>query len=488
MRKIPAAKFHLCIMLMVFSIFNLFLMLHFVNDTRNYTSQEIFVISWIAIIEIAVSMILWKKMAKELLSPFTVVFFTTVVFGIGQVFGWALGMDMDYYDLQTYIPTIGMHYVGDSLLYSLDGIILFLMGGAIAYTGVHRPGLMIKETEKNKIDKEAMRLVSTFLLLVSVPAFLLNSRNVLGAVLMSGYSGMYTELNSYSQAEQFLPLLAGWLPIALLMKYALHCNTRKDYSNLAVIGMVIYIALNLFLGARSGVVMLALAFLITKHFLGTPFTKRKVIPTAIIGYIGIGFLNAVRNIRLMSNRSILDVLDAFSVSSVIGSFIGELGWSMSSLAWTMRLIHAGEPFRYGTSYLYAITAIIPNLGFWKEHPAVKANLGRWMQSLLGRTTGLGYTFIAETYANFAWFGLIAMFFFGVLLGKIMGSVTRDTAKYNYKATMVMIMIISVLLKSFVRSTFSSIMRQLVFTVILITTMISLTAKHIANRQKVSVTK
>ena len=482
MRKIPAAKFNLVIMLMVFSIINLFLTLHFVNGTRSYTSQEIFFISWIAIIEIVVSVILWKRMARELLSPFTVVFFTIVLFGMGQIFGWALGMDMDYYDLQTYIPAIGMHYVGDSLVYSLDGIILFLLGGAISYTGMHRPGLRTEDSEKNECDKKAIRVVSTLLLLVSIPAFLINSRNVLGAVFAGGYTEMYVELNSYSQAEQFLPLLAGWLPIALLMKYAIYCNTRKDYSNMAVIGIGIYIVLNLFLGARSGVVMVALALVITKHFLGTKFTSKQVVPVMAIGYIAMGLLNAVKNIRLLSNRSILDVLGAFSVSSVVGSFIGELGWSMSSLGWTMRLIHSGEAFRYGSSYLYAITAIIPNLGFWQEHPAVKANLGAWMQSLLGRTTGLGYTFIAETYANFAWFGLIMMFVFGIIVEKIMGSVTKDTARYNYKETIIIVMIISILLKSFVRSSFSSIMRQLVFTVILISVMISVVSKYLWNQE------
>lgn len=483
MIRIPAAKYNMIVMLLLCSIANLFLTIHFVDGSRNYTSNDIFLISWLAIIELCIVMILWHKMTKEYLSPFLVVILVSVLFGMGQIFGWAFKLDMNSLDLQTYIPEIGMHYVGDGLIYSLDGIILFILGGTLSFNGKKRASIKLEDTEENEIDKSAIKTVSTLLLFISIPAFLFNLWNVLPAVLAGGYSELYTEINSYSQAGQFIPLLAGWLPIALLMKYALYNTTRQDLSIISVIGISIYIVINLFIGARSGAVMLALAFVLTKHYLGTPFTKNKVIPVGLAGYFGIGILNAVKDIRLMANRSLLSVLDAFSLSSVIGSFIGELGWSMSSLSWTMRLIDNGSYFRYGESYLYAFTAIIPNLGFWAEHPAVKANLGQWMQSSLGRTTGLGYTFIAETYANFAWGGLIMMLVFGFILGKIMTSVTRDTAKYNYKATMIQMMIISVLLKSFVRSSFSAIMRQLVFTVILIIVLINLVGKLLQYRNR-----
>lgn len=483
MRNTSTSKFHLTSVIILLSVFNLFLTLYFSSGNRNYTPQEIRVISWIAIVEVLITLVLWKKMTGELLSPFLVVFFSTVFFSMGQIFGWGLGLNMGDHDLQTYIPEIGMHYVGESLVYTLDGIILFLLGATISYTGTHRVGLMTEDSEKNEIDKEAIKIVSTILLIISIPAFLINSRNVLSAVRVGGYSEMYTELNSYSQMEQFLPLLSGWLPIALLMKYAIYCKSKRDYTYISLVGLGIYIFFNLFLGGRSGVVMIVLAFLTTKHFLGTPFTKKTVIPCVIIGYFGIGLLDAIRRIRMLAGRGLFDVLSAFDASSVVGSIIGEIGWSMSSLAWTMRLISEGEPFRYGTSYLYAITAIIPNLGFWREHPAVKANLGLWMQNNLGRTSGLGYTFVAETYINFAWWGLIVMLILGYGLGKIMGSVTKETAKYNYKATFFLIMLISVLLKPFVRSSFSAIMRQLVFTVILINVLISITAITLNKNRK-----
>lgn len=170
----------------------------------------------------------------------------------------------------------------------------------------------------------------------------------------------------------------------------------------------------------------------------------------------------------------MDVLYAFitSFSSVLGDFIGELGWSMSSLVWTMHL--TGNTFRKGTSYLFAFTAIIPNLGFWKEHPAaLYSNLGEWMQKELGRTTGLGYTFVAETYINFWWYGLIVMFLFGCIASRLLSGINKENAKYNIKITFVIIMFFTCVLKSFVRSSFSAIMRPMIFTVLVLTIGITL---------------
>lgn len=302
----------------------------------------------------------------------------------------------------------------------------------------------------------------------------MNLWNILPSVISGGYSELYTELNSYSKMGQFLPLIAGWFPIALLMKYAVNAKDNPRVSKRFAIILWAYIVINLYIGGRSGAVMMVLAFFITKQYLVKPIRKKMILPFCLGGYVFIGLLNTIAQIRLQTNRSIMDVFYTFftSTSSVIGDFIGELGWSMSSLVWTMDL--GGDVFRKGTSYLFAFTAIIPNLGFWKVHPAaVYSNLGEWMQSALGRTTGLGYTFVAETYANFWWFGLIMMFLFGCIASKLLSGINKENAKYNIKRTFIIIMFFSSVLKSFVRSQFSAIMRPLIFTVLLLTVCMTL---------------
>ena len=466
-------KVNSVMMLLGICMLNFFITLYYVNETRRYTSGDMRTISIIAVAELIIVSIIWIKFAGEIFSPFYIMFVVVYIFCMGQTICWALGLDMGEMDLQKYIPYLNKHYLGDGLLYTLNGVVLFLVGAVMAYND---KGIKIEDaqTEKNIKDYIAIKNLSTVILIISIPCVCLNLWNVLPSVIMGGYSELYTELNSYSKMGQFVPLIAGWFPIALLMKYAVDAEDKPQVSKISAVVLWIYIAINLYIGGRSGAVMMVLAFFITKQYLVKPIRKKMILPVCVGGYAFIGILNAIADIRLKANRSVIDVLSAFitSASSVVGDFIGELGWSMSSLVWTMDL--TGNTFRKGTSYLFAFTAIIPNLGFWKEHPAaVYSNLGEWMQKELGRTTGLGYTFVAETYINFWWYGLIVMFLFGCIASKLLSGINKENAKYNIKITFVIIMFLTSVLKSFVRSSFSAIMRPMIFTVLVLTIGITL---------------
>lgn len=461
-------KVNSLLMLLGICIFNLFITLYYVNGTRIYTSNDIRIISVISVIELIILSIVWIKFAGEIFSPFFIMFIVIYIFSMGQTICWAFGFDMGEMDLQKYIPYLNKHYLGDGLLYTLNGIVLFLTGATASYN-VKGKKIKYFQTEKNIRDYIAIKKLSTIILVISIPCVCLNLWNVLPSIIMGGYSELYTELNSYSKMGQFVPLIAGWFPIALLMKYVVDVNDKPLISKISAIVLWIYIAINLYIGGRSGAVMMVLAFFITKQYLGKPIKKKTIFPVCIGGYAFVGLLNTIADTRLLANRSIVDMFSVFikSLSTVVGDFIGELGWSMSSLVWTMDL--TGNIFRKGASYIFAFTAIIPNLGFWKEHPAaIYSNLGEWMQNELGRTTGLGYTFVAETYINFFWYGLIVMFVFGCIISKLLSGINKDNAKYNIKITFIIIMFFTSVLKSFVRSSFSSVMRPMVFTVLLLT--------------------
>lgn len=465
-------KFKSIMIVLGICIFNLILTQYYVNGTRQYTPEEVRFISVIAVVEFAVISICWIRITGEILSPFYIMFVVIYVFCMGQTICWAFGLDMGEMDLQKYVPHLDKHYLGDGLLYTLNGIVLFMLGALMAYNPNGSKNTV--QTKKNLIDYAAIKNLSTVILIVSIPCVLINLWNILPSVILGGYSELYTELNSYSKTGQFVPLIAGWFPIALLMKYAVYCEERPQISKISAGVLWGYIIINLYIGGRSGAVMMVLAFFITKQYLGNPIRKNMVIPGVIGGYAFLGVLNAIADIRLNTNRSVVDIFSAFITTgtSVLSDFIGELGWSMSSLVWTMQLI--GDTYRKGSSYLYAFTAIIPNLGFWSIHPAtIYSNLGGWMQKELGRTTGLGYTFVAETYINFSWLGLVVMLLFGYIASFMLTKVNKENAKLNIKTTFIIIMFFTSVLKSFVRSSFSSIMRPMIFTVLLLSLGITL---------------
>ena len=483
MRYISRRKANALFILFLIEVVNLFLGWNYVTEGGTYTSDNIRLIAAITVFEVIITFVIWKKIVNEFCCPFFIVYVVSVIFGIGQCFCWTFGLDMGSMDLLEYLPKIPIHYIGNGLIYSQNAIIIFFLGALFAYSENESKKVMCEDTEANNCDYIAMETVSTLLLIISIPCVILNFKNVLTAVVAGGYSELYTELNSYSKAGQFIPLLAGWFPVALLMKYALYAKHDKVKSSISVAFLFIYIAINLFAGGRSGAVMLVLAFVLAKYYYGTPFTKKELVMVILGGYIFLGILNAIADTRLMSNRNFFSFFSSFSISSVLGDFIGEMGWSMSSTSWTMQLIDNGSYFRCGESYLYALTAIIPNLGFWKVHPAKIANLGDWLQSSLGRSTGLGYTFIAETYANFSWFGLILMFILGIGASRLLSKIPREYAVYNYRKSFLMVMIIATILKSFVRSSFSASMRPLVFTILLIYLMIHFVSSFYSGRRK-----
>lgn len=468
MRYISRKKAYSLLIMLIIEIFNLIMTMKYVeNEVNTFTPANIKILSIITVIELIITFIIWKKIANEFCSAFFIVYIVATVFCLGQCFCWAFDIDMGSIDLLKYIPTIPIEYIVKGLVYSQNAIIVFFLGALFAYKKYDIRKVMYQNSEENDYDILAMNTVSTILLIISIPCVILNYKNILSAVVLGGYSELYTELNSYSKTGQFIPLLASWFPVALLMKYALYAKKDKSKSYLSVFFLLVYIAINLFVGGRSGAVMLVLALVLAKYYYGTPFKKKELVSVCIGAYLFLGLLNAVADIRLLGNRGLFSIFSAFSLSSVLGDFIGEMGWSMSSTCWTMQLIEEGSYFRCGESYLYALTAIIPNLGFWKVHPAKIANLGEWLQRSLGRSTGLGYTFVAETYANFSWFGLIMMFCLGIVACKLLAKIPREYAIYNYRKSFLMVMIIATILKSFVRSSFSASMRTLVFTILLI---------------------
>jgi oligosaccharide repeat unit polymerase len=107
----------------------------------------------------------------------------------------------------------------------------------------------------------------------------------------------------------------------------------------------------------------------------------------------------------------------FSLESPVVAILNEMGGTIDTISYTLQLIPDYRPFALGSTYFYAFTSIFPNF-FWDLHPAVEyGSLARWLiktvdPSVFLRGGGLGYSFMAEAYANFGW--IFGAFFVGVV--------------------------------------------------------------------------
>lgn len=126
MRFMSRRKLKIMSVIMIFIFVDLFVLKEIVGV--NYNDYTIRFISIVSSLELISTFIMWKKLTGEYISPFLIVYFVAVMFGIGQCFCWALGINMGEMDLLQYIPRINKLYIGESLQYSLVGLLFFFVG------------------------------------------------------------------------------------------------------------------------------------------------------------------------------------------------------------------------------------------------------------------------------------------------------------------------------------------------------------------------
>ena len=110
---------------------------------------------------------------------------------------------------------------------------------------------------------------------------------------------------------------------------------------------------------------------------------------------------------------------------LIGKFLAELGLNFTTICFVMRYVPSQYKFRMGLTYLGALVCVIPksidptgtiafigsfNPELWLFN-ANHVNYG----SLLD--FGVGFSLIGESYLNFAWFGLLAVFIIALIVMK-----------------------------------------------------------------------
>lgn len=475
---ISKKKFNSILLMLIILLCQIFIGLYGIKSNIDIDNILIMV-SWATFIGFICEVLLWKYLTDELFCPYIVFICVLFIFCCGQSIGWTLGIDLGGQDLW-FRHDYGMdhHWLIIALVYSTLGITLFHFGAVIFYN------------EKRKMKKKystdqvlnVYKIIAKPLLVIVVPAFIANVVRTILAVAAGGYSAYYTSMESRSTIMSILSYLDDYYePCLLLLLLAYREN--KQYRYFIIVLMLFETVSQLYIGGRSGAVMTILGIMLAIHYFIKPFKGKDIIKLGSLGYIGLALLNAISETRNIIGRNFTDILTAIGSSffSTVGHFVGELGWSMSSTVWTMMIVPSQYNFRYGTSYLISLLVPIPNLGFWKIHPAkIYANVGDWLEKVLNYDHGIGYSMTAESYINFGWFGLIIMLIFGMILVKLLANTKKVDTEENILGATFQILIIMTIMKSLVRSSFSNSMRAIVYILIPLYLLII----HILNKEKI----
>jgi oligosaccharide repeat unit polymerase len=340
----------------------------------------------------------WYALRKTLFEPYSLFIFAAGVFNAGQALLELFGLNPG--------GILQGRVQADILIKALFLVAVSMLcfhAGALFVLGHKSRRKSVEDSNPNR--ERAARLVGWLLLAIAFVPTLNLLTGSFALVLDYGYLGLYKQ-------QAAVPLV--WAVSAFLVPGTIFllAGSKKSRGTqffcLALMGL--YASAYLFLGSRSAAAMscVAVAWVFERSIRRIP---RSLILLLTIAALIVSPL--VREIRVTSGRDRLSWqshVDSLSnLENPISSSISEMGYSLVTVTHTTALVPDTRPFDLGVSYLYAATAVIPNLG-WEVHPGVAHGLlADWLISTVDPGIaysggGLGFSFIAESYLNFGWFG------------------------------------------------------------------------------------
>lgn len=423
------------------------------------TNYDIQTISLLGIIIISYVYISWKFLYYRILSPY-IVFVTCLYLCLcGQSVMWAFGLEAGWRDLRqnTYWDFNDRKFE-ESLLYSyLCILILHITVIQNIENSKHFKKLKLFNRFQGYNLTKHLDLVGWFLVIISIGPYLYISFLQLSTIAIFGYDAQYT-ITGHSGLSQFSEYIGAGL---LILLYGAIEKRPCISKYLTYIISCLYLLMETQLGQRTPLILFALAIIFVLYKNKTINTKRIVFCGAcvIISMISMRLIVLYREGSILNANDVIKYLGTAEQSPAV-DFLGDIGWNIFSLGYCQQLIPDRFDYNYGMSYIMSLTSIIPNIGIWTVHPAAKYGmLGSWLQKVLDVSFGVGFTPVAESYYNFGWFGCFVFIFWGFFC-VFMNRLFED--KKNTVSYLFLVLIVGVVFKSAVRSSFLAFFKPLVF--------------------------
>ncbi len=263
-----------------------------------------------------------------------------------------------------------------------------------------------KSAEESGPHRErAARLVGWLLFAIALVPTVDLLKMSFDLVLDYGYLSLYSQ---HASTPLSWALSAFLVPAVIFLLAGSKKNRGTQFFCLALLAL--YGAVSLFLGARGAATMscLACAWVFESSI--------RRVPRSLICFFTVAALFVFPLVRETRNTSGRDRLSWESqwenlshLENPAASTIAEMGSSLVTVTHTLALVPDTRPYDWGASYVYAVAAVIPNLG-WEVHPSVAHGLlSDWLISTVDPVVfnsggGLGFSCIAEAYLNFGWIG------------------------------------------------------------------------------------
>lgn len=359
----------------------------------------------------------WKQTSGSVLSAYLLFVLAAAFFNGGQLLLECIGMNSN--------GVLGGRFSDETLIRTATFCVLSLaclhLGAMLAAR--RRPSRCVIPTNLGALDDTALKLGLVCCTLSIVPSVLM-FRASLYTVMSTGYFSLYqrettTGLNAFQAVLSDL-----LLPAAFIL--AAGCSKRRAARSLSLVLIAAYCLLNLFLGYRGMATAALSAYAWVWH---TRVKHLPVMASIIAGLVlvlcalpMIGAHREARGAARLDLSSFIRSLDSYDNPAVAS--ITEIGGTMSTVAYTIQLVPATKDFELGQSYVFALLTALPNVFGTSVHPSIQHGTpSAWLVNavdLKGANAGggLGYSFIAESYLNFGWFGPLTLIVLGWAVSRL----------------------------------------------------------------------
>jgi oligosaccharide repeat unit polymerase len=361
----------------------------------------------------------WKLTGGKLFSPYPLFALAAGLFNGGHLL-------LEVFHLNP-LGILEGRFTDDALLRTTVFILLgmwSLHAGALLhrYLSSHTLAAQRLPLDGKHPDDRGARFVGWGLLILALPFAVLVMQDALEKVLSGNVLALYG--NDDPTGFAAIPMLVSkfLIPAALLIL----AGSRDSRLGIIVSALVVTAStgLNLAMGLRSAAIMPLLAYL----WLFDRFVRRLPRAGMIIAGGAVFFiLFPLIALLRVQNYASVDVASQFAMlDNPAVAILAEVGNSMLTVAYTLDRVPLVRDYDWGTGYGYALLTVMPNL-FWDLHPSVAHGLAAdWISMEIDPTYasiggGYGFSFLAEAYLNFGWYGIALLGLIGYGCAAFAGS-------------------------------------------------------------------
>lgn len=420
--------------------------------TEHATMQALGMMGWIGIVQFIYCIMVWIRKGNQFISPYVIFLLTLYIFSYGQSFLWAFGLESERSLVG--FRGITIQEVFDAQVLTLIMLACFQIGASFFTPKKRLYNNVVSVDATNKL-----KLVGWLLFAISILPYSIETYHNMVLSMTKGYAALYEGTAKVGVSNMSSIIADYCIPsmICLFIAYRQNKSIRRIITIFFLINAIVI----LITGGRTFAVILLALIVILYNYLVIKISKKWLILGCVGSFFFLQILSYIADVRVDSNRSVKIESMQLEENGAVDA-IAEMGGTMFCLIKTMNLVPEHQDYRYGKSYVYAFTSLIPNLGFWDIHPAKKeSNLSEWLTNSLGLDYGTGFSMCAEAYVNFGNLCFIAFFFWGWFIAGLFGRIETSIIRKDY-ALLAFLLILFWFFLTLPRNNFINLVRPLFF--------------------------